>query len=144
MLRSRLSIPKQWEAVRETWASILTSESRYMPRSRTAANGVTKSLQTLEGCYFTCNHSLHTSVMVPGIGEVVPDLHPLLQRATIQKFHQFGIVHSNSKRKGRLSYRNIVQNQQHNILQKWPSTVDNMTIITFYLTTDYHICCLFN
>ena len=38
--------------------------------------------------------------------------------------------------------RNIVQNQQHNILQKWLSTVDNMTIITFYLTIDYHICCL--
>jgi len=47
-------------------------------------------------------------------------------------------------KQGRLPYRNIVQNQQHNIPQKWLSTVDNMTIITFYPTTGYHICCLFS
>ena len=38
--------------------------------------------------------------------------------------------------KGRLPCRNIVQSEQHNILQEWLSTVNNMTIITFYLTFD--------
>ena len=49
MERICLSVWKQRETVRDTWARILTSESRKIPKSRSTVDGVTWSLHARKG-----------------------------------------------------------------------------------------------
>ena len=61
MLRSRRSTAKQLDTTFETWVFMLTSQSRYIPRSRTEANGTMTSTPTRRpGCGIWCWRRMDT------------------------------------------------------------------------------------